>query len=139
MLRTLITSAIIAVSASSAMAQAQAPASRPATTPTPTTTTAPATTTARPAPVAAPTGLVPSGAASTAQAAITAAKDKYVGRQSACLAKGPAYKWIPPHVAGDPNPKGGFYTGHFNGGCRLMSMKEALDKGLITMNAAPKR
>jgi hypothetical protein len=57
----------------------------------------------------------------------------------ACLAKGPAYKWLPPHVIGDANPKGGFYTSNFNGGCRLMSMKEAMDKGLITINATAKR
>lgn len=137
MLRILTTATILALSTASAFAQAQAPASRPATAPTP-TTPAP-TTTARPAPVAAPGGLVPSGAASTQQAALTAAKDKFVGRQSACTAKGPAYKWIPPHVAGDANPKGGFYTGHFNGGCRLMSLKEAMDKGIISMAPATKR
>jgi hypothetical protein len=45
----------------------------------------------------------------------------------------------PPHVIGDANPKGGFYTSNFNGGCRLMSMKEAMDRGLISINATPKR
>lgn len=102
-----------------------APAARPAT--------------AAPAPVAAPSASIPIGGAATAALAKQAADAKIKGRSEACLAKGPAYKWLPPHVIGDSNPKGGFYTSNFNGGCRLMSMKEAMDKGLITINATPRR
>lgn len=109
----------------------------------PTPATAAPATAARPAPVAAPTAApsatIPVGGAATAQLARVAADAKIKGRTEACLAKGPAYKWLPPHVIGDTNPKGGFYTSNFNGGCRLMSMKEAMDKGLITINATPRK
>lgn len=136
-MRTLmLTTVAVAAMSTSAFAQAQAP--RPAT-PTPTAPPA-ATVPARPAPAATttpttaarPFGALPTGAAVSAQAARTAADAQLASRKQNCEAKGAMYKWKPPHVIGDANPKGGFYTTNFNGGCGLMSLKEALATGAVT-------
>jgi hypothetical protein len=130
--RFLMTVAIVATSASTAFAQA--PVARPATpaTSAPAATTAPAsavTTAARPI-----AGTVARGAAETKEAALRAAADKVNARQSNCTAKGRMYVWKPPHVAGDANPKGGFYTSNYAGGCMLMSLKDALASGAVRTN-----
>jgi hypothetical protein len=135
-MRKLILTALATV-AMTGTALAQAAPTAPATA----KPVAPTATPAQAAPVAArplpsgPSLSVPNGAAASVQAAQEGARAKLSSRELACKGKGAAYKWKPPHVIGDANPKGGFYMTNYNGGCAMMSMKEALEKGLITINA----
>ena len=144
----LITTSAFALmlSTGAALAQAQTPAAAPAAkqaAPAPTTTTTAAPTaqpTAQPQrPTASASVSLARGAAASPVEAKQIAEAKLRERQQTCSAKGPAYRWKPPHVAGDPNPKGGFYTSNYAGGCGMVSMKEALTLGIVTVNPSAPR
>lgn len=129
-MRILIATAILSVSTVTAFAQATTPAARPATAPTAPVAAAPAT------PVAVPVGIRPAGSvarnvAATQADARSQFQAKLTARQQTCGAKGALYEFVPPHAVGDANPAGGFYTSNNNGGCRLISMKTAIAKGLL--------
>lgn len=71
---------------------------------------------------ARPVGAVgaPGGSsASTNAEAIALFKSRTDGREAGCRGKGRYFKWVPPHMAGDARPQGGFYTSHSNGTCKI--------------------
>jgi hypothetical protein len=125
--------AIAALALSTTMASAQNTAaptpSAPANAPRP-AATAPAT----PSPVAAPQAF--GGARNTATSPELARQAFAAGmqaKQANCSGKGPLYKWVPAHTVGEANPKGGFYSNTFGGGCRKIGLSEAIAKGAVTI------
>ena len=70
------------------------------------------------------TSISPGQGAPTAEAARAYAAAKMQQRQTACAAKGG--KFVPPHIAGDARPNGGFYVGTSAGGCRPTFTKAGL-------------
>jgi hypothetical protein len=134
----LISTAVLMLTAGSAAAQspAAAPAAKqaaPTAQPTP-AAQAPTAQPQRPPLPTSTTTTVARGSAPTPVEAKQLHEAKLRERQQACAAKGAAYRWKPPHVAGDANPKGGFYVSNYAGGCTMISMKEALGLGIVTVN-----
>jgi hypothetical protein len=139
----LISAAVLMLTAGSAAAQspAAAPAAKqaaPTAQPTPSPVaqapTSQPTVQRPPLPTSATTGSISRGSAATPVEAKQLHEAKLRERQQTCAAKGAAYRWKPPHVAGDANPKGGFYVSNYAGGCTMISMKEALGLGIVTVN-----
>jgi hypothetical protein len=122
----IIAASILTLSASASFAQTAAPATAAPKQPAPAAAAATAT-----APAVAPVGSVARNVATSAAAARTAYESGIRARQATCTAKGGLYKWVPPHVAGDANPKGGFYTTTFGGGCRKVGLGEAIASGAV--------
>lgn len=142
MLRLVSSAAVLSLfMATSAMAQ-QVPATAAKTpTATPAAPAAPVQNTTK-APTRAPTvapassaGSSLRGSASSPAEAQQVARARITAREQNCSAKGPAYRWVPPHVVGDQNPKGGYYTSNYAGGCHAMSMNEALRLGVVTIRS----
>lgn len=120
--RIALSASILVLSIGTAFAQTAAPATGGAA-------TAPRPAAAQPA----PTGNVGKGSAASAADARTAYQQRVQAREAACKARGATFTWTAPHNVGDPNPKGGFYTTNSGGSCRQMTLKAAVEKGLVTV------
>ena len=132
-----ITTAMLMLTASTGAALAQATTTAPTAKQSAPTASAPAPT-ARPSlPTGA--GAVGRGSAASPAEAKRLHEVQMQGRQQQCSTKGAAYRWKPAHVVGDANPKGGFYTSNYSGGCGLISMKDALASGIVTVNPSAPR
>lgn len=122
----------------SAFAQNAAPqgAGGPAATPPPSINAAPA----RPAPQAgAPQATGPvlptTGQHKELNPAMIAAINKAIAsKETACGAKGRAYRWDPPHAPGDVSPSGRVYKSASLGGCRMRPATELMSMGLLKTN-----
>lgn len=138
---TIATVALVATSVA-ALAQATPPAASqgaPAATPQAARTATPPPA-ATPAPQASTTGgSFGNNVAQTAVAARAAYSAKVQGKAAACTAKGALYEYVAPHSVGDANPKGGFWATNSNGSCRIVSMKKAMERGLVTVNPSAAR
>jgi hypothetical protein len=122
--------ATLAISTTAALAQNAAPAARPAT-PAPIVSTP-----ANPATPAALPSTSTSGNATLAQTAAAARQmftTRATAKEATCKGKGALYAWKAPHAVGDANPAGGFYSTNSAGSCRLISMKKAIEAGLVTV------
>lgn len=120
-----------------AHAQQAAPAAPKAGTPPAQTapTPPPAAPQNAPRPATAPTATAPVTFNITPQAQAVLSK-KVTDKQAECAAKGRYYRWTPPHMPGDVNPRTGKeYAGMSLGSCRLKSSKVLADEGLINVNA----
>jgi pyruvate/2-oxoglutarate dehydrogenase complex dihydrolipoamide acyltransferase (E2) component len=115
-LNSLIAIATLALVSGNAIASAQTAPPKP-TAPV----AAPAVRPAQPVPVpgiGAPVGSIARNVAATPDAARIAYQRNLALKQTECQGKGPLYKYTAPHVAGDSDGKGGFYTNNTSGSCR---------------------
>jgi pyruvate/2-oxoglutarate dehydrogenase complex dihydrolipoamide acyltransferase (E2) component len=114
-LNSLIAIATLALVSGNAIASAQTAPPKPTA---PVVVAPPAVRPAQPVGVGAPVGSIARNVAATPDAARIAYQRNLALKQTECQGKGPLYKYTAPHVAGDSDGKGGFYTNNTSGSCR---------------------
>jgi hypothetical protein len=133
--------ALVLTSTASAMAQNATPATGAPNAPAAARPAAPAATT--PAPQVGGPALnvvgIPRGSAATAADARRLSELRIANRKTTCEGKSSLHRFIPPHNAGDPNPKGGFFASASIGACKTMGLGEAMSQGLVTVNPNARR